>query len=214
MSPDTTSLLLLLNWMSPTFPIGAFAYSHGLEQAIADGRVSVEADVEDWIAALVQSGSGWNDAVLFSMSFDGDTGTLNELALALAASRERHIETLELGRAFGIAASVWTTGERAPRGIAYPVAAGSACRDMAVPKAAALTAFLQGYCAALVSVAVRLVPIGQTAGLRVLRNLAPVIAATAARAHDATLDDLGSCCIAADIAAMHHETLSPRIFRT
>jgi urease accessory protein len=48
----------------------------------------------------------------------------------------------------------------------------------------------------------------------VLRNLAPVITATAARARDATHDDLGSCCVAADIAAIHHETLSPRIFRT
>jgi urease accessory protein len=85
---------------------------------------------------------------------------------------------------------------------------------MGVYQASALSAFLQGYCAALVSVAVRLVPLGQTSGLKVLRNLAPVITATAQRAMAATLDDLGSRCVAAEIASMQHETLQPRIFRT
>jgi urease accessory protein len=214
MTTDAASLLLLLNWMSPAFPTGGFAYSHGLEQAILDGRLADESAAENWIAALVQSGSGWNDAVLFARSFEGDTDALNALALALASSRERYIETTELGRAFSAAAAVWTGRERDGGDIAYPIAAGRACRAMGAPRDAALTAFLHGFSAALVSVAVRLVPIGQMAGLRVLRNLAPVITATATRARDATLDDLGSCCVAADIAAIHHETLSPRIFRT
>jgi urease accessory protein len=66
MATDHASLLLLLNWMSPTFPIGTFAYSHGLEQAIVDGRITTAAEVEDWIAELLQRGSGWNDAVVFA----------------------------------------------------------------------------------------------------------------------------------------------------
>lgn len=211
MATDTTSLLLLLNWMSPTFPIGSFAYSHGLEQAIADGRITTQDDVESWISALLQSGSGWNDALLFAQCWHGNP---NELALALAGSAERYSETTQLGRNFNIAAAVWTDDENYNGVMAYPVAAGLACKRMGILQEQALPAFLQGFCAALVSVAVRLVPLGQTAGLKVLRNLAPLISATATRALTSTLEDMGSNCIAADIAAMKHETLEPRIFRT
>jgi urease accessory protein len=211
MSTDNASLLMLLNWMSPTFPIGSFAYSHGLEQSIADGRVTTQDDVQSWITDLLQSGSGWNDAVLFAQCWHSNP---NELALALSGSSERYSETTQLGRNFNIAASVWTGDEQQATTMAYPVAAGLACKCMNIPQDQALAAYLQGFCAALVSVAVRLVPLGQTAGLKVLRNLAPLISTTANRAATATRDDLGSNCIAAEIAAMKHETLEPRIFRT
>lgn len=214
MATDNASLLLLLNWMSPTFPIGTFAYSHGLEQAIADGRLADATSVEGWIASLLQSGSGWNDAVLFSLCWEQDAGELNALALALSASSERRMETTDLGRNFSKAAAVWT-GAPEPEGeIAYPVAAGMACRLFGIPREQALVAFLQGFAAALVSVAVRLVPLGQTNGLVVLRNLSAVITSVVQRALQAGEDDLGSDCISADIAAMKHETLEPRIFRT
>jgi urease accessory protein len=214
MGTDTSSLLLLLNWMSPTFPIGSFAYSHGLEQAIVDGRVQSQDDVERWIKDLLQSGSGWNDAVLFALCWDEDVAVINETALALAGSAERHIETTQLGRNFNVATSVWTDEALRDEVMAYPVAAGQACRAMGITRRDAVTAFLQGFAAALVSVAVRLVPLGQTSGLKVMRNLAPFISATATRACVASLDDLGSSCVAAEIAAMKHEVLQPRIFRT
>jgi urease accessory protein len=214
MDTNHASLLILLNWMSPTFPIGAFAYSHGLEQAIVDGRISNAAEVEEWIVELLQHGSGWNDAVMFAQCWSTPIGELNELALALAGSAERYIETTHLGRNFDIAASVWTEAERTDTAIAYPIAAGYTCKSMGIDQRQALIAYLQGFCSALVSVAVRLVPLGQTNGLIVMRNLAPQISATVARAITATLDDLGSHCIAADIAAMQHETLGTRIFRT
>jgi urease accessory protein len=207
----TDSFLLLLNWMSPTFPIGSFAYSHGLEQAIADGRIKTQDDVEVWISDLLQNGSGWNDAVLFAQCWHSNP---NDLALALAGSAERFSETIQLGRNFNIAAAVWTGEEHRETAMAYPVAAGLACCKMGIDQASALSAFLQGYCAAMVSVAVRLVPLGQTSGLKVLRNLAPLISTIAERTASATLDDLGTNCIASEIASMQHETLQPRIFRT
>ena len=97
---------------------------------------------------------------------------------------------------------------------AYPVAAGSFCRAASINRNDALLAYLQGFTSALISVAVRLIPLGQTQGLAVLRDLMPDIAATAARAAAATLDDLGSSTIGADIAAMKHETQYSRVFRT
>ena len=214
MNTDAQQLLLLLTWMSPAFPTGAFAYSHGLEWAIESGDVSTGDELTGWIADLLSRGSGWNDAVLFARCWDEDAAELNELALALATSRERHLETSQIGRAFRIAAGVFATPVLDAGEIAYPVAAGSACAAMGIDRRHALLAWLQGFAATLTSVAVRLVPIGQTAGLEVLRDLAPVIAATAERAAGATLADLGAITLQADIAAMRHETQHSRVFRT
>jgi urease accessory protein len=211
---EASQLLLLLNWMSPAFPIGSFAYSHGLEFAIAENEVTTQKAVEAWIADLITQGSGWNDAVLFAQVWNGDSEELNELALSMASSSERYLETTQLGRSFAIAASVFTDVKFADGDLAYPVAAGMACKSMGVDQYSALLAFLQGFAAAQVSVAVRLVPLGQTAGLHVLKNLMPIISETANRAAIASLEYLGSCTLLADIAAMNHEHLQPRIFRT
>jgi urease accessory protein len=214
MATEHAHFLMLLNWMSPTFPIGSFAYSHGMEQAIADGRLQSQADVEHWISDLLQSGSGWNDAVLFQLSWHENNTELNDLALALASSTERFLETTQLGRNFNIAAAVWTGVEAGDNLIAYPIAAGRVCKAMGIAQNLALTAYLQNFCAALVSVAVRLVPLGQTIGLKILHNLAVLIESTVERAMAASIDDIGTCCIAADIATMQHEILETRIFRT
>ena len=214
MTTDARQLLLLLTWMSPAFPTGAFAYSHGLEWAIESGAVTDAEELRHWIEDLLTRGTGWNDAVLFARCWQDDAAELNELALALATSRERHLETTQIGRAFRNSAAVCAPAPLADEESAYPVAAGAACAAMQIDKAPALLAWLQGFAATLTSVAVRLVPIGQTAGLEVLRDLSPVIARTAERAQSATLADLGAITLAADIAAMRHETQHSRMFRT
>ena len=212
MNIEPQQLLLLLNWMSPAFPIGAYAYSHGLEWAIDDGHVKTPADVESWIADVITQGSGWNDAVLFVQEFQNEN--VNDLALALCSSRERYLETTQLGAAFQIAAAIFAPFEKIEGEIAYPIAAARACRVMRLDVQHALLAFLQGFSNALISVAVRLVPIGQTAGLEIMRNLMPVIATTAKRAGASTLGDLGSATVLSEIAAMNHETQHSRIFRS
>jgi urease accessory protein len=211
---EASQLLLLFNWMSPAFPIGSFAYSHGLETAIVENEITTQSEVQSWIADLIKQGSGWNDAVLFAKCWNSKSEELNELALSMALSSERYLETTQLGRSFAIAASVFTNVKFADGDLAYPIAAGMACKSIGVDQYSALLAFLQGFVAAQVSVAVRLVPLGQTAGLHILKNLMPIISETANRAAIATLDDLGSCTLLADIAAMKHEHLQPRIFRT
>ncbi len=201
--------------MSPTFPTGVFAYSHGLEWAISNGDVTTASDVESWISTILQSGSGWNDAVLFAQFWHDETHTLNQLALALASSHERYLETTQLGRAFTIAARAFYPETPHPtQDIAYPIAAGTALAKAGIDQSQALFAYLQGFTSALISVAVRLIPLGQTKGLEAARNLIPIIAATAQSATKANLNDLGSNTLLADIAAMKHETQHSRIFRT
>lgn len=211
---EAEGLLLLLNWMSPAFPTGSFAYSHGLETAIATGSIHDAESLQGWIADLVTQGSGWNDAVLIANVTAATTDQINALALSLSASAERHLESTALGASFREAAGAFVTFPLPEGDIAYPVAVAAAGLAAGITEYPLLLAYLQSYAAVLVSVAVRLVPIGQKAGLSVLAALVPVLKETAILAGQATLDDLGGACLLADIASMQHEFQKTRIFRT
>jgi urease accessory protein len=222
---DPAALLKLQTFLSPAFPVGGFAYSHGLEQLIADGAIGDADPLGAWIATLLERGSGWNDAVLLAAAFraaeagdDADLLAIAGLAEALAGSRERHLETMAQGRAFLEASRAFdcppAAALRAHSGAAYPVAVAAVAAGHAIPAALTLPAFLNAFAANLVSVAVRLVPIGQSAGLSALASLHPEILAVAERALVSTLDDLGSATVRSEIASMRHETLHTRIFRT
>ena len=205
--------LTLMQWLSPAFPVGAFAYSHGLEQAVADGQVRDDASLQDWISVLISTGSGKANAVLLSAAYHSDTPeNIDATARAFDASAERLKESDLQGAAFcDTARAVWNVPIA---GLTYPVAVGAAARAMEVPLAQTLPLYLHAFASNLVAAAQRLMPLGQTAGQQVLANLAPTIAATAHDAEEATLDDLSATSFAADIAAMRHETLTHRIFRT
>jgi urease accessory protein UreF len=114
MTTEAKQLQLLLAWMSPAFPIGGFAYSHGLEYAIDGRQVTDAASLQQWIEDVLTRGSGWNDAVIFARCWNDDAEMLNELALALAGSRERNLETTSLGNAFLSAAAMWQEQEELP----------------------------------------------------------------------------------------------------
>ena len=214
MLTNPSQMLMLLNWMSPIFPIGSFAYSNGLEQAISAGKVRSPADVEGWIKDMLEMGSAWNDAVLFARCWHENTAHLNELAQAMAGSAERYQETMQLGQNFWAAARIWFDNLMPTGNMAYPVAAGSACAAAGLVANEALLAFIQNFVATQVSVAVRLVPLGQTKGLEIMKNLAPVIERVAERASKAKLEDLGSATMGSDMASMLHENLYSRMFRT
>ena len=207
---EIAARLRLVQILSPAFPIGAFAHSQGLETAIADGRVTDAGDLQDWIAAVLTQGSARSDAIFLSMARrpGADLAALADLFEAWLPSAERAIETAELGRAFQS-----LTQTKAPA-LPYPLAVGAATQDMDLPEDEVLALFLQGVAAQLVSVAVRFLPLGQTEGQRVLAALAPVIAATAQTAAGAGEADLWAFTPGADLAAMAHETLETRIFRT
>jgi urease accessory protein len=210
-------VLKLLSWLSPAFPVGSFGYSHGLETVIRDGTIANAHGLQDWIAGLLELGSGWTDAVLLAAAWtaasaedDAALAEVAELAEALAPSLERRRETMAQGAAFLAAVSAW--GPPPMDEAAYAVAVGATAGAAGIPLQLALTAWLHAFAASLVSVAVRAIPMGQTDGVAVIAALEPVILATAARAVNSTLDDLGSATLLSDIAALRHETLDPRLF--
>jgi urease accessory protein len=223
-----SSLYRLMAWLSPAYPVGAFSYSSGLEWAVEAGDVTSADELFGWLRCLLTDGAGYCDAVLFAQAYrvcssgdDRALGEVAELAVALAPSRERFLETTAQGRAFlDVTQAVWPCKAfdhlaKIWRGsLAYPVAVAVAAAGHDVPLEQSLAAYLQALAANWISAGIRLIPLGQTDGQRVTALLEPVVAEATRRALAATLDDAGSAVFRADIAAMRHETQYTRLFRS
>jgi urease accessory protein len=216
-----SDLQKLLTWLSPAFPVGAFAWSAGLEAAIVKGVVIDRASTQQWIEGILAHGGLRTDAILLAHAHRGSTDAtalqeLADLCLALTPARERHDETTITGDAFATAAKAWPSPVLGilPRPCPYPIAVGAIAASHGIDLQAALTAYLTATVHTQVSVAVRLVPIGQSDGLAIMAALERPISEMAVLCEHATLDDIGSIAYAADIAQMAHETLTTRIFRS
>jgi urease accessory protein len=225
---SATALYRLMTWLSPAYPVGAFSYSSGLEWAVESGDVNDAASLCDWLDAMLALGSTWADAVLFAnvhRAVDkGDDDLLRraaELAAALVSSKERLLETTAQGRAFIDAsrnawpcaaidrlAAVWDGA------VAYPVAVAVTAAGHGIALAPAINAYLAAAIANLVSAGVRLIPLGQSDGQRVIAALAGAVETAAGRAMATSLDDVGTCALRADMASMRHETQYTRLFRS
>jgi urease accessory protein len=222
------ALYRLMAWLSPAYPVGAFSYSSGIEWAVEAGDVADAQTLERWLAVMIGEGGGFCDGVFFVHAWraiaNGDDAALHavaELAVAFAPSKERHLETTAQGRAFlDTTRAAWPTPaldrllNARDGAVALPVAVSVACAGHGVPLDPALNAYLHTLTANLISTGVRLVPLGQTDGQRVLAALEPVVAATARRALVTPLDDVGGAAVRADLASMHHETQYTRLFRS
>jgi urease accessory protein len=226
--PAGSALYRLMAWLSPSFPVGAFSYSSGLEWAVEAGDIKDAASLQRWLTVIISEGGVFCDAALFANAHRAVAGqddtamcATAELAVALAPSKERHLETTNQGRAFVEAArAAWPCAaldrlhDTWDGPIAYPVAVAVTAAGHGVPLVPALHAYLHAAAANLISAGIRLVPLGQTDGQRVLAGLEPVITSTATRAVAAALDDIGGAAFRADLAAMRHETQYTRLFRS
>ena len=225
---EAAALYRLMTWLSPSFPVGAFSYSSGIEWAVEAGDIHDAASLRDWLASMLADGPGFCDGVFLAHAYraassrdDAALREVAELASAFAPSRERHLETSAQGRAFiEIARAAWNgVGldqmiSCCDGAIVYPVAVGLVSAAHAIPLTPTLHAFFHALTSNWISAGARLVPLGQTDSQRVLALLEPVVASTAKRALNASLDDLGSTTFRADLASMRHETQYTRLFRS
>ena len=220
----TTSTLRLLTWLSPAFPTGAFAYSHGVEWAVQSNDITDRDSLLDWLETLLRHGSARTDTILLRHAHRAATdldelAKLTELALATAPAAERRAETIHQGNAFIAAAASWNPislirlAEKVGD-IPYPIAVGAMTGANNIPEDTAAAALLHAFAANLISAAVRIIPLGQSTGLSVLAALEPTILQVTDETKTATLDDLGGATWRADLAAMHHETQYTRLFRS
>jgi urease accessory protein len=225
---EAAALYRLMTWLSPSFPVGAFSYSSGIEWAVEAGDITDAASLRDWLASMLADGSGFCDGVFLAQvhraASSPDAAGLRdiaELAAAFVPSRERHLETSAQGRAFiDIARAAWNCGgldqliTRCDGVIVYPVAVGLVSAAHAIPLAPTMHAFLHAVVSNWISAGARLIPLGQTECQRVLAQLEPIVVSTGKRALQASLDDLGSATFRADLASMLHETQYTRLFRS
>jgi urease accessory protein len=229
-SPHLTAAALyrLMTWMSPAYPVGAFSYSSGIEWAVEAGDIGSAETLRAWLATMIRQGGVFCDAALFAHAHraiaandDKALAAVAELAAALAGSRERFLETTAQGQAFrDITRAAWPTPalDRLAGAwdgpLAYPAVVAAACAGHGIALAPALDAFLHSVVSNLISAGVRLIPLGQTDGQRVLAALETEIAQAAARARNIAFDEIGSTTPRADIASMRHETQYTRLFRS
>lgn len=213
----TPHLVTLMQWLSPAYPVGSFSYSHGLEWAVAAGDVTDAAGFQEWLADVLEYGSGRNDAILLAAAYRakgaGDLEQVDLMARALAPSAERLLETTAQGAAFvRTTADIWAMDLPI---LCYPVAVGRAAALIGIGLEQVLPLYLHGFASNLTGAAMRLVPLGQTDGQRVLAAMTPLCDLLAKEALAGTgLDDLGGSTFLADIAAMKHETQYTRLFRS
>ena len=212
MRNQSDSIMILQAWFSPSFPVGAFSYSHGLESAINSGFIKSSNDLVGWINHLLKEGSVWNDGVFLSAAYN-NLSDVNCLCLSLAASRGRHIETSEMGSAFvRVVNNVY--GLKLREDLTYSVAVGEAARELKIDLRLTLQSFLQSFVNNLIHVGIRIIPIGQETGQECFFQLMPNIKSLADELTNSSLDDLRGSAFFADLLSMQHEYSEQRIFRT
>ena len=209
------AMLLLHQWLSPAFPVGAFSYSHGLEAAAHAGWLNNGKDVRNWLQDLLEFSAGQSDPLFLAASYHAAPQEREEIdaqAIAFQPSTERALEMVQQGEAFARTfGAVWGDAFDLR---AYPVALGAAARSKDVPLDLTLSVYLQAFVSNLIGAAQRLLPVGQVEGQQILAQLTPHIQSAAARADEGDLNHLASAAFLADISAMHHETQYSRIFRS
>jgi urease accessory protein len=220
-------LLRLQSWLSPTFPNGAYSYSHGLEWAVEAGFVSDRESLVDWLGADLCHGSGRNEAIFFSEAYrcaiENDTAKLMLVAELAAASRSTSEFALESSQQASACLSmlrhVWpdrilqTLSEFQGQPV-LAVILGARLATEEIPACLALPAFLQSYVANLINAGVRLIPLGQTDGQRAIAELEPAVLLASRQGYEATLDDLGSAGFMVELSSIAHETQYTRLFRS
>ena len=215
--PTPIEVALTLNqWFSPAYPVGAFAYAHGLEAAVSDGWVRDGATLKDWLSDVLQHGAGRNDALFLAAAYRAadaeEVAALDAEARAFAASAERLREADLQGAAFAkVTGAVWA---QAIAPLLYPVAVGRAARLADLPLGLTAALYLQAFVGNLVAAAQRLFPLGQGEAQALIHDLSPLCRTLSDDTASGDLDLLSGTAFLSDIAAMRHETQYSRIFRT
>lgn len=213
MAHDTVALIRLAQWLSPAFPVGGYAYSHGLEHTISVGEVCDRLTFAAWLHDILKFGAGWNDAVLLACTLrGGDPTVVADHARALCAGRERWQETIAQGRAFMRTVNALDGGTDTD--LPLPVAVGMKARDLGLRGDQVIGQYLHAFAGNLTTIATRAVPLGQTEAQAVLAGLVPMLAEMAEAASTAGLDDLTSGAMRADLHALCHETQEVRLYLT
>jgi urease accessory protein len=225
------ALLRLQSWLSPSFPTGSYSYSHGLERAVELGYVHNLVSLLEWLDADLRYGSVRNEAIFFGAAWSSARSCerkklleVAELAAAYRGTAEFALESEQqaaaslrvLHRVWPDSLLDWLSEALSERDIppALAVVMGARSARQGIPVRFALPAFLQSYVMNLVTAAIRLIPLGQTAGQLAIAELEPTVLTASAQAEEGALEDLGSAAFVLDLVSVAHETQYTRLFRS
>jgi len=219
------SLVRLLQLVSPALPVGAYTYSQGLETAVERGWVYDAASAQEWIGDCLELGVALTEAVyLVELMWAwqaGDTDRLNGLNEAFIASREGaelRAETVQMGYSLArlLADLPGQAGQRLDgfAEVSLPLAWSLAAVSWAIPVDSAVEGYLWAWLENQAMAAVKLVPLGQTAGQRILLELGARLPALAILAQRTRTEDTHNWLPALAIASSLHETQYTRLCRS
>jgi len=217
--------LRLLQLVSPTLPIGTFAYSHGLEAAVEVGLVGDAETAASWVEGILWSClRTWEIPMLVRLrnAFEtNDLGAVRRWNDRLFASRPTS-ELVEEDRQLGLAlarvlaqlgvteSETWRTEPK----VTYEAMFALACARWSIPADVAVRAYAFGVCEMLIGAATKLVPLGQSESQQILARLADVVGSAADDGVPLADDDMSSFAPGHAMASARHETQYTRLFRS
>ena len=219
------SLLRLLQLVSPGLPIGMYSYSQGFERAVEDGWITSAEQATDWLRGLLQNGLGLVDAPILARLYEAwsenDMASLEHWSQTLTACRETaelRTEDRQTGQALARLlvnlelpeADAWLKRPDATLATLFALAAAR----WQIGKVDAVTGYLWGWLENQVLCAVKLVPLGQVTGQRLLKNLAGELPVLVDRALNLNDDEIGGSCFGLALASSRHEMQYSRLFRS
>ena len=205
------SLQILQTWFSPLFPVGSFSYSHGLEAMINDNLIKSKEDILEYLKCILKYGSGKNDIILIKYAYQGEE--INDLALSLCPTKERKIESIEMGNAFRkVLEDSWNY--KIQENTAYPVSVGKAAKYFKIPLNLTIISYLQSFASNLINVCIKHIPIGQKVGQDCIIQMYDLIREIENESKNLELENLGGVCFNSDIYSIKHENLKTRIYKT
>jgi urease accessory protein len=225
-TPDATmGLAQLLRLASPMLPVGAYSYSQGLEWAVEEGAVRDERSASRWIGDAMAFNVGTLEAPAWKRLYQawsaGDEQTAthwNNRFLAARETAELRAETLQMGDALKLVlkatGEVDTAALDRLGGVAFPTAFSFAAHGLGVPLREGLTGYLWAWGENQVSAAMKLVPLGQSAGQRILVRLITALPGAVENALQADDEALSNFAPGLAIASSRHETQYTRLFRS
>ena len=201
----------LTQWLSPSYPIGAYNFSQGLEYAVKASLVYNEETLTDWLSENLERGYFWNDAIFVKLSFfietDDQLEKLVELINAFSTSKARLDEQILQGKAFS---KVTPNSKDAP----YPISLGISAKNYDMNIEEVIPLYLQSCLSNIISVAQRLLPIGQTEAVKILRDLFPKIEEVSKLVLRSSEADILSSCYLTDSCSIFQETIDGKIFKS
>ncbi len=202
---------ILQVWFSSSFPIGSYAYSHGLEALIDDKKIKNKDDVKEFLDALLFYGTLRNDYIFMKSIYKGEE--INELILASASSKERKIEMIDMGNSFRkIMKDSWELSLPENTSFIYCLAKAGLHFDIKFDDL--IKFYLQSFISNLINTCVKHIPMSQKDGQTLNFIFINQIQEFLTHSDKLTLNHIGTTFFIGDIYAIKHENLDSRIYLT